>query len=126
MKEAEVDFTSSFTALTKLIETGRTEGSLSLGGAPLRLWLDKWEARLVRQQKSKTEVVGLMRRANPAVIPRNYRVEEALAAASRGDFVVMHRLLDALKNPFTETAQNEPYRDAPPPGGVPYRTFCGT
>ena len=126
MKEVGADFTSSFTALTKRIETGRAEGPLSFGGAPLRSWLDKWDARLERQPKNKTEVAGLMRRANPVVIPRNYRVEEALAAASRGDFSVMHRLLDALRNPFIETSENEPYCDAPLPGGAPYRTFCGT
>jgi serine/tyrosine/threonine adenylyltransferase len=126
MKDAEADFTSSFAALTKRTETGRMEGPISFGGAPLRSWLEKWDARLERQQKSKAEIVGLMRPANPVVIPRNHRVEEALAAANRGDFAVMSRLLEALSDPFAETPQNEPYRDAPPPGGVPYRTFCGT
>jgi uncharacterized protein YdiU (UPF0061 family) len=67
-----------------------------------------------------------MRHANPLVIPRNYRVEEALRSAVSGDFSVLHRLLDALRNPLEETPENEPYRDAPPPGGQPYRTFCGT
>jgi uncharacterized protein YdiU (UPF0061 family) len=38
----------------------------------------------------------------------------------------MHRLLAALRNPFDETPENKPYHDAPPPGGQPYRTFCGT
>ena len=126
MKDAEMDFTSSFTALTKHIETGHAEGPLSFGGSPLRSWLEKWNTRLERQQKSKAEIVGLMRRANPVVIPRNHRVEEALAGASRGDFAVMDRLLAALKEPFAETPQNEPYRGAPLSGGAPYRTFCGT
>jgi uncharacterized protein YdiU (UPF0061 family) len=67
-----------------------------------------------------------MRRANPLVIPRNHRVEEALAAAVGGDLSVLHGLLDALRNPFEEFPENEPYLDAPPPGGQPYRTFCGT
>ena len=126
MKMAEADFTSSFAALTKRIETGRMEGPISFGGAPLRSWLEKWDARLERQQKSKAEIVGLMRPANPVVIPRNHRVEEALAAANRGDFAVMSRLLEVLRAPFAETPQNEPYRDAPPAGDAPYRTFCGT
>jgi uncharacterized protein YdiU (UPF0061 family) len=126
MKDAEADFTLSFSALTRHAETGQLEGPLSFGGAPLRSWFDKWDARLERQQKTRTEVVDLMRRANPVVIPRNHRVEEALAAAVAGDFSVMHRLLDVLRNPFLETPENEPYRDAPPPGGQAYRTFCGT
>jgi uncharacterized protein YdiU (UPF0061 family) len=126
MKTAEVDFTSSFSALTRAAESGKLTGSLSSGGAPLCAWHDKWTARLDRQQKDRGEVVAVMRRANPVVIPRNHRVEEALTAAVGGDLSVMHRLLDALRNPFEETEANEPYRNAPPPGGQPYRTFCGT
>jgi len=126
MKAAEADFTSSFVALTKAAKTGKLTGPLSFGGEPLRAWQEKWAARLARQQKHRHEVLAVMRRTNPVVIPRNHRVEEALAAAQSGDLAVMHRLLDALRSPFEETEANEPYRDAPPPGGQAYRTFCGT
>jgi uncharacterized protein YdiU (UPF0061 family) len=126
MKTAEADFTSSFAALTKATESGKLTGPLSFGSALLREWHDKWTARLERQQKGRSEILAVMRHANPLVIPRNYRVEEALRSAVSGDFSVLHRLLDALRNPLEETPENEPYRDAPPPGGQPYRTFCGT
>lgn len=126
MKAAEADFTSSFAALTRAAEGGLLTGPLSFGGAPFRAWRDKWAARLERQDKDRAEVAVAMRRANPVVIARNHRVEEALAAAVSGDFSVLHRLLHALRKPFEEAAENEPYREAPPPGGKPYRTFCGT
>ena len=126
MKTAEADFTSSFAALTKAAESGKMTGPLSFGGAPLRAWHEKWTARLERQQKARSEIVAVMRRANPVVIARNHRVEEALAAAVGGDFSVMQRLLEALRNPFGEKLENESYREAPAPGGQPYRTFCGT
>ena len=126
MKTAEADFTSSFFALTKAAESGELRGPLSLGGAPFRAWHGKWATRLRRDQRGKGDVAVTMRRANPVVVPRNYRVEEALAAAAVGDLAVMRRLLDVLRNPFEETEANEPYRDAPPTGGQPYRTFCGT
>lgn len=126
MKSAQADFTLSFAALTKLVESGNLTGPLSFGGAPLRLWQEKWTARLERQQKSRSEIMATMRRANPLVIPRNHRVEEALAAASGGDLSVTHRLLDALRDPFEEVASGHAYRDAPPPRSQPYRTFCGT
>lgn len=126
MKASEADFTSSFIALTKAAESGELRGPLSFGGAPLLAWHEKWTARLGREWRSKSEVAATMRRANPVVIPRNHRVEEALVSAAAGDLAVMRRLLDVLANPFKETEANEAYRDAPPPGGVPYRTFCGT
>lgn len=126
MKTAQADFTSSFAALIKAAESGKLTGPLSSGGVPLRAWQEKWTARHGRQQKDRSEILAVIRRANPVVIPRNHRVEEVLAAAQTGDLSVMQLLLDALRNPFLETPENEPYRDAPPPGGQPYRTFCGT
>ena len=126
MKAAEADFTSSFAALTKAAQSGKLGGALSFGGAPLRAWHEKWSARLERQGVSREEVAAVMRAANPVVIPRNFRVEEALAAAVGGDFAVMGRLLEVLARPFEETGENELYREGPPAGGVAYRTFCGT
>jgi len=126
MKDAKADFTSAFAALATAAESGELACPLSFGGAPLRAWREQWTARLERQQKSKVEVMAKMRRANPVVIPRNHRVEEALAAAVGGDLSVMHRLLEVLVKPFEETPSSELYRSAPSPGGVPYRTFCGT
>jgi uncharacterized protein YdiU (UPF0061 family) len=125
MKGAKADFTMTFVALTQAVETGEAEGLAPLGSG-FQEWHARWRDRLERQQKSTEEVVSVMRSANPVVIPRNHRVEEALAAAQTGDLSVMQRLLEVLAAPFKATPGNEPYRQAPPSGGVPYRTFCGT
>lgn len=126
MKEAQVDFTNSFVALTRAGETRAMEGSLSFGGAPLRAWQAKWIARLERQQKTQAEVAAAMRRANPVVIPRNHRVEEALASVAAGDLRVLNRLVEILRRPFDATSENALYRDPASPASEPYRTFCGT
>ncbi|GAB4430670.1 MAG: YdiU family protein [Turneriella sp.] len=90
-------------------------------------WGGRWLARLLRQTISPAEAAEKMRLANPAVIPRNHKVEEALAAAvSVGDLSVMESLLGALKNPFVESEANLAYRSPAPETGEPYRTFCGT
>ncbi|MFO1251793.1 MAG: hypothetical protein U1E77_11830 [Inhella sp.] len=62
------------------------------------------------------------------MIPRNHRVEEALAAASdEDDLAPFETLLAALRRPFDEdpalTRFTEP---APPAQTACYRTFCGT
>jgi uncharacterized protein YdiU (UPF0061 family) len=126
MKDVGADFTSSFFMLSKAAETGCLEGLLPARETSLHAWHARWTARLERQHHGKPEVAAVMRRANPVVIPRNHRVEEALAAAQSGDLSVMHRLLDIVTKPFEKTGANEPYREAPKPGGEPYRTFCGT
>ena len=69
----------------------------------------------------------LMRQHNPAVIPRNHRVEEALeAAVERGDYSVMNKLVTALAQPFAHTNEQQEYASLPEPSNQPYRTFCGT
>jgi uncharacterized protein YdiU (UPF0061 family) len=69
-----------------------------------------------------------MRRVNPRVIPRNHRVEEALAAASdHADLVPFERLLAALQRPYDDAPEPDPYAE-PAPAAVTacYQTFCGT
>ena len=67
-----------------------------------------------------------MRAVNPAVIPRNHRVEEALAAAEEHDNLsVLHGLLEALASPYEAGPELAKYQD-PPADDCNYRTFCGT
>ena len=120
-KQAAADFTSTFLSLTKA-----AQGDHPSFGPALSAWSAVWKSRLERQQKPRKEVLSVMLRANPAIIPRNHRVEEALVAARSGDLSLLHRLIAVLKKPFEETPENELYRRAPVPGGAPYRTFCGT
>ena len=119
MKSGGADFTASFAALTNFAKR-------ESAGPAVTTWLPRWRERLDRQKVSTDEVSAMMRWANPVVIPRNHRIEEALAAATAGDLSVMQRLLDILANPYEQTPANEPYRKGPEPGGTPYRTFCGT
>ena len=64
-----------------------------------------------------------MARTNPAVIPRNHRVEEAIAAAVGGDFAPFERLNAALATPFVADAE---LSRAPVAGEQVAQTFCGT
>jgi uncharacterized protein YdiU (UPF0061 family) len=99
-------------------------------------WLARWRARCASETDSAqhgSPIGGLerakaMRRVNPNVIPRNHRVEEALAAASdQGDLAPFQRLLDALRRPYEDAHELLPYAE-PAPAAVTacYRTFCGT
>jgi uncharacterized protein YdiU (UPF0061 family) len=69
-----------------------------------------------------------MRRSNPWIIPRNHRVEEALAAASNNDDLgPFERLLAAVRQPYDEVRELAAYAE---PGSAEatanYQTFCGT
>ena len=124
LHESRADFTMTFADLARRAET---PGDPDAGCGPVGGdWLTAWRARLARESGPPAAVVARLRRTNPVVIPRNHRVEESLAAAEAGDLVPLRRLLAAVRQPFAETPENEPYRPGPPPGAAPYRTFCGT
>jgi serine/tyrosine/threonine adenylyltransferase len=90
-------------------------------------WFERWQARLKRQPDSREASRRLMDAHNPAVIPRNHRVEEALeAAVKHGDFTIMEKLLVFLSRPYQDPPKESGYHLPPPPSAQPYRTFCGT
>jgi serine/tyrosine/threonine adenylyltransferase len=122
MHEHEADYTNTFRALT-FDEHGEEE---LLASEEFIQWNERWQERLERQQESKDDSHQLMKNSNPAVIPRNHRVEEALDAAAKGDFSVMERLLKVLSAPYEHSKEQLAYTEGPAPCEQPYRTFCGT
>ena len=124
MHECRADFTASFASLARLADPAAPdvpESARMLGD-----WRAAWAARLDREPGTRAQVVARLRRANPLVIPRNHRVEEAIAAAEAGDLSVFERLLAAVREPCADSPHGEPYHAGPPAGCGPYRTFCGT
>lgn len=97
------------------------------GEGDFAVWYAKWRSRLEKQGRADSEVLALMNTKNPAVIPRNHRVEEALAAAvERNDLTPMHQLLEVLADPFNDSPEKALFRTPPPATAEPYQTFCGT
>ena len=123
MNKYEADYTNTFLALT----FKKFEGMVLFHTKEFNEWYEKWQARLDRQQEPKVSSYQLMRDSNPAIIPRNHRVEEALeAAVEREDYSVMGHFLDVLAKPYAHSPEQEEYAEPPPPTDRPYRTFCGT
>ena len=68
-----------------------------------------------------------MRAVNPAFIPRNHLVEEALsAAANDGDLSPLDNLLTVLSRPYDDQPDRRLYAEPPRPDQVVRQTFCGT
>jgi uncharacterized protein YdiU (UPF0061 family) len=96
MQQYGADYTGTFRALT----LNRKDDSELFSSSDFRDWNDRWQIRLAGQAISKNESITLMKRHNPAVIPRNHKVEEALEAAGDGDLTKLDKLLVALYNPY--------------------------
>ncbi|NEU27451.1 YdiU family protein [Paenibacillus polymyxa] len=123
MQKYRADYTNTFRALT----LNKLEDAALFSTADFTQWHEQWQARLERQQESEASSQQLMRSSNPAIIPRNHRVEEALeAAVEREDYRVMEQLLEVLSDPYVYSTEQEIYSTLPEISSCPYRTFCGT
>ena len=123
MQRHGADFTNTFRDLA----SGALPEASVFQASDFKAWFERWQARLKRQPDSRETSRRLMNTHNPAVIPRNHRVEEALAAATeRADFTVMEKLLGVLSRPYQDPPEEAGYHLPAPPSAEPYRTFCGT
>ena len=119
----KMDYTNTFRSLTY----DQRENLPLCDAAEFGEWHKRWQARLSRQHESIEQCLQMMRSSNPAIIPRNHRVEAALeAAANHGDYSVTERLLDVLLCPFSNSLNHQVYTTPPDLSAPPYRTFCGT
>lgn len=123
MHKYSADYTNTFRALT----FDKFEDMVLFGTTEFARWKEVWQARLSRQQESKDSQHQLMRNSNPAIIPRNHRVEEALeSAVKQGDYSVMERLINVLSKPYAHSPEQVEYSTLPAVSNCSYKTFCGT
>ena len=118
MRLQKVDFTRFFRALSA--GTART---LFTEPEPFDAWAARREVLL---PADRAAVAAAMDRVNPVYIPRNHRVEEALAAATDGEMGPFRRVVDVVSHPFEERPGLADYVGPAAVGGAPYVTYCGT
>ena len=88
-------------------------------------WKKRWNERLKTNNNTPEKSLKLMRSANPIVIPRNHKVEEALEAAEKNNFKPITRLVEILKDPYSQQKNIINYQ-IPSNSEKKYQTFCGT
>ena len=123
------DFTSVFRRLCDAAGPQGDAGVRILFADPgaFDIWAEKWRHRLAQEGGKLSERRSAMRAANPAFIPRNHLVEEAIIAAETdGDFSAFEMLLSVISAPYEDQPAFGRYADPPRPDQVVHQTFCGT
>jgi uncharacterized protein YdiU (UPF0061 family) len=124
------DFTLTFRRLCDAASSAEADAavrSLFTDPAAYDSWAERWRVRLAGDDQTPRERrATTMRAVNPALIPRNHLVEEALSAAvNDGDFSAFENLLTVLARPCDDQPISR-YAEPPRPDQVVHQTFCGT
>jgi uncharacterized protein YdiU (UPF0061 family) len=129
MASGAADFTLTFRGLAAAVTDPAKDAdvrALFREGEAFDAWANAWRLRLAYEPGDSASRGSIMRAVNPAYIPRNHRVEEAIQSAIRGDFGPFEALVEVLARPFDEQPGREAYAAAPQPEERVLRTFCGT
>jgi serine/tyrosine/threonine adenylyltransferase len=130
MHRNQADFTLTFRGLCGAAEAEAGDAgvrSLFVNPGEYDAWASRWRARLTRETSEPQVRAEAMRQVNPAFIPRNHRIEQAIVAAvEHGDFEPFATLSAVLSQPYRPQERFESYADAPQPGERIHETFCGT
>lgn len=130
MAEGEADFTLTFRRLSAAGSSpGEADDAVRAqfrDSALFDRWAETWRERLGFENSRDDDRQAMMREANPAFIPRNHLVEEAIAAAYSGDFKPFEDLLQVLSRPYDDQPGAERFMAPPRPDQIVRETFCGT
>jgi uncharacterized protein YdiU (UPF0061 family) len=120
MKTNQADYTNTFCYLMNI---GSIKNEIYKDKNFIN-WFNNWEKRILINGRSKENSLELMKKNNPIVIPRNHKVEEALAAANNDNLKPMNDLLSILNKPYSAQSNIESFQS--PSNDQNYQTFCGT
>lgn len=124
MADHGADFTNTFRALAGADPASARDHFVE--PAALDPWLARWQARLAAEGRAAPDRIAAMAAANPARIPRNHRIEQAITAALADDFAPFQRLMDALAQPYVDDPAFADFARPPTEAERVTATFCGT
>jgi serine/tyrosine/threonine adenylyltransferase len=130
MASSGVDYTILFRRLCASAKDPSEDGQIaSLFAEPgsFHDWAQAWRRRLAKEGLSPDARATAMKLANPAFIPRNHRVAQAIDAAVRHeDFEPFETLVRVLGRPYEDQPEFVHLADPPRPDERVLQTFCGT
>jgi uncharacterized protein YdiU (UPF0061 family) len=125
-----VDYTILFRKLCRAAEDSSEDSgiaSLFTHAGAFHDWSQAWRSRLAREHAAPHARAAVMRIANPAFIPRNHRIAQAIeAAVRRDDYEPFETLVRVLGRPYEDQPESAHLTEPPEPDERVTQTFCGT
>ena len=129
MAASKADFTLTFRRLSNAAgsESGNSAiRELFADPSSYDEWAVRWRTRLAGEQTDAEAWHATMRAANPLFVPRNHRIEAAIAEAEEGRHETFHELNEVLARPYEDQPGFTDYAKPPHPHEEVRQTFCGT
>ena len=122
MKNLNMDYTNTFWSLS---HDNIPEDSL-INGSDFKPWLKKWQDYIDMSSGMK-QAKHMMKKHNPAIIPRNHLVEQALEEMVNGNPNSFKRLLSIISMPYQYQDGLDEFMKPPESKFESnYQTYCGT
>ncbi|MCG9881532.1 MAG: YdiU family protein [Bacteroidia bacterium] len=122
MEKYTLDYTNTFLALSNplfLAEPNMLQDDFVT-------WRNRWE-NYIESSVGMAHARTIMSKNNPAFIPRNHLVEEALDSMIAGDDSKFKTLMQVVENPYSYDPKNIAYSTPPlPEFDSRFKTYCGT
>ncbi len=123
MSEHNADYINTF----RILSTDKIPENSVYDSDSFKNWKTKWFSELEKRNISKKDAFSRMKSVNPAFIPRNHIVENALeSAANDKNLDPLNILLKKLQNPYPKECSLDELQEVPKNFDETYQTFCGT
>jgi uncharacterized protein YdiU (UPF0061 family) len=124
LSQQQIDFTLFFRELSRPADLpGARAALLFAEPAAFSAWQQRWLQRLAGVGTAPASLSQQLLQANPAFIPRNFRIEQIIDSALNGDLGPAQSFAKASLTPFDDDAY---WAELPPASFCNYQTFCGT
>tara|TARA_B100000989_G_scaffold290027_1_gene262656 strand:- start:649 stop:2034 length:1386 start_codon:yes stop_codon:yes gene_type:complete len=122
MKKLNMDYTNTFWSLSN----GNIPEDALINCSDFKTWLKKWQD-YIGMSSSMKQAKHMMKKHNPAIIPRNHLVEQALEEMVNGNPNSFQRLLSIISMPYQYQDGLDEFMN-PPKSKFErnYQTYCGT
>lgn len=87
-------------------------------------WFTQYRTRLQHEQVEDATRQQAMKLANPAMVLRNWLAQRAIEQAQKGDYYELHRLHEALRDPWSD--RHDDYARRPPDWGKHLEVSCSS
>ena len=122
MKKLNMDYTNTFWSLSN----GNIPEDALINCSDFKNWLKKWQD-YIDMSSSMKQAKHMMKKHNPAIIPRNHLVEQALEEMVNGNPNSFQRLLSIISMPYQYQDGLDEFMNPPKlKFERNYQTYCGT